>query len=197
MATATYLMWSHAVVGSSCRVTDVVNVDKAWQLQKGVSRARTFPADAEVHMHPRSPKSVGLTDNLRNGARLVVASAELTNFLRGQELKQVEYLPVTVKNHKGRAVKVPYFIVHPVEPIDCLDIAASNPTMNEIIPSDIDWVEQIVLDHARIDPARRLFRVARFSNIVFVRDDLAKAVSDGGFSGVAFENLDEYEGSEP
>ncbi len=194
---ATYRMWSHTIVGNSCRVTDVVNVDKAWQLQKGISRARTFPRDAEVHMHPRSPKSVGLTDNLRNGARLVIASAGLTSFLQEQRLKAVEYLPVTVVNHKGRAVKAPYFIVHPVAPIDCLDVASSNPTMNEIIPTDIDWVEQIALDHARIDPERRLFRVAHFSNIVFVRDDLATAISAAGFTGVAFEDLDEYEGSAP
>ena len=194
---ATYLMWSHTIVGNSCRVTDVVNVEMSWQLQKGVSRAGSFPPDAEVHMHPRSPKAVGLTDNLRNGARLIVASGPFTAFLQSQQLKHVEYLPVGVVDHKGRRVKAPYFIVHPTAPVDCLDLAASNPTMNEIIPTDIDWVEQIVLDGRRIDPDRRLFRVANFSNIVFVRDDLASAITAGGFSGVGFEGLDEYEGSAP
>jgi hypothetical protein len=189
-----YMIWSRKDEGNSCAVKGPEGLDRAWELKEGVPRAAGFPANICFRMNERYKKAVKLTDNLINGFKLVIVSSPLKRFLEAEALKNVEYLPVSIINHKDRVASADYFIVNPVEPQDCLDLDKSSVTYNHIIPTDIDWVKQLVLDPKRIDPDVRLFRIKNFNSAVIVRRDLAEAVTKAGFKGTLFLELNEYEG---
>jgi hypothetical protein len=189
-----YLIWNSKDEGNSCMVEGPEGVDRSWELKEGVPRAATFPADACFRMSDRHKKAVRLTDSLLNMSRLVVVSPALKTLLEAEAPKGVEYLKVSIFNHKGRVASPDYFIVHAVGLQDCLDLAQSNPSYNHIVPTDIDWVDKLVLDHGKIDPDAKLFRIKDFGMMVIVRRDLAEAIEGGGFKGVEFLELSEYEG---
>nr|WP_245843683.1 hypothetical protein [Niastella vici] len=64
-------------------------------------------------------------------------------YMGGKKLKEiwkrVEYLPVTILDNKERALAL-YYILSPVDPIDCLDVKASNVKPS---PVDKDYVHNI------------------------------------------------------
>lgn len=197
MSASPFVIWDASAEGNACIIRGIANVPDDWELQEGVPRAGSFPADAEARMDPDYPRLIGLTDNLRNSSYVVLASLPLVKVLRSRALKNVEYLPIAVINHKRRPVGAPYFVVSPIHPQDCLDIKASNCTYNELVPTDIDWVERIVFDLGRIDPAVDLFRVKSFTHLVFARRSLADQLAASGLSGLSFKELSDYTGYAP
>jgi hypothetical protein len=138
------------------------------------------------------PRSIGLLDNVMNLADLIVVHARLKGFLEAKALKNLEYLPVSILNHKGRTASRDYFIVHPLVPQDCLDVQKSGVRFNAIIRTDISSVRQLVLDPSRIDPDVRLFRLAHFTLPVLVDKEIADEISMAGFTGVTFVDTSRY-----
>src|SRR5438552_3993429 len=116
-----YVVWDTKVIPNACVLQDLVRVEKDYQLRKGVPLASTFPEDAAFTMDPDFPDNTVLTDNLLNTNMMIVASMRLKMFLERQSLRKVEYLPVTIINHKGKPASREYFIVHPIDPVECLD----------------------------------------------------------------------------
>ena len=187
-----FLIWDSAVVPNACCLAQLVNVDDQFELPKGIPRAATFPSDAAFTMDPDFPNDMLLTDNLVNTDRLVIASARLKTFLESQALQRVEYLPVTILNHKGRSASRDYFIVHPVELDACVDLGASDVEWSIIDPASIDSVTSLVIDEHALDPGVALFRPKPFYDIVLVRRPLAEAIDAQGFSGIRWIELSSY-----
>jgi hypothetical protein len=186
------VIWSQKNEGSSCVLEPPAGIDRAWELKEGVPRLATFPPDARFRMSDDHKRNIGLTDNLINLSGLAVISERLKNFLEGRSLKNVEYLPVTIVNHKKRQVKEPYFILHAVIPQDCLDVQKSGCSYNAIIPTDINNVKALVIEPARLDPDVRLFRLKDFGAPLLISRDLAGEILKGGFRGVSFIELQDY-----
>lgn len=187
------VIWDYKDEGRSCLLDPPSGIDRDWELHEGVPRAATFPPDARFRMSDDHKRSIGLTDNLMNLAGLAVISERLKELLVSKSLKNVEYLPVQIINHKGRETAPRYFILHAIVPQDCLDLQASGCSYNAIVPSDIDSVQALVIDPARLDPDVMLFRLKDFGAPLLIRRDLAEAISGAGFRGVSFLELSEYE----
>lgn len=187
------MVWDFLDEGNSCALDPLEGVDRDWELSEGVPRAASFPAGALLRMSNRHPRDIALTDNLINLGRLIVASARLKDFLQARGLKNVEYLPVSIINHKGRVASKDYFVVHPIVPQDCLDLQASGARYSHIIPSDVASVQKLVIDPARVDPDVSLFKLKSYGPPTLIRRQLAEEILQAGFRGVAFLELDEYE----
>jgi hypothetical protein len=187
-----YVIWEHKNAGNSCMLDPPEGIDRDWELLQGVPRAASFSPDARLRMSDAHKQSVGLPDNVMNLACLAVVHQRLQRFLETMALKNVEYLPVTIINHKKRVASRDHVIVHAVVPQDGLDVVASGGIPSEIIPTDIAEVDTLVLDTRRIDPDVRLFRLAGFGYPLIVDRLLAQEIMRGGFTGTAFIELDEY-----
>jgi len=186
------LTWQYAKVGNSCLLAPPSNIARDWDLVKGVPRAANFQPDARCSMDPGFPKLVGLTDNTRNPSSLIIASRRLQEFLAAKVLKNVEFLPISIVNHKGRVASADYFIVHPVYPQDCLDVDASGCEYNLLIKTYIDAVKRIVIAFNRLDPDVSVFRVKNFRSLILVMRTLAAELVAAGFSGLRFGELQDY-----
>ena len=188
-----HVMWRYAAADGAVVLQEFSGVDEKYPLHDGVPLATSFPADAAFHLHPDFPDDLLLQDSLLNSDMCIVISQRLMAAVKQLSPPQVEYLPVAVIDHKGRKLREPYFILHPTDPVDCIDREASGAEVDEILdPESIESVQRMVLDPARIPPERGIFRLKHHWGVVVVRQDLAAALDAGGFSGVRWLELDQY-----
>jgi len=178
-----YVVWRNKAVPNACSLTDFQGLDTDWPLRAGVPFRDEPPAGLSFSMNPDRPYDTLLTDSLLNTQMLLVGSARLAERLRSLEIPEVEYLPVGILDHRGREIDEPYFIVHPIHPIDCIDLASSEPTFSRITPTLIKRVERLVVDEDRVPEARQLFRATNLPRATLLSRTLATSLLDEGFTG--------------
>ena len=132
-------------------LTDLKNVEKIYEIQKGISRKNDFPKDACFHMDPGFPKDIGLADHLDNEESCLVVSKQLKKFLESKITSPIEYLSVTIFNHKNQVASNEYFIVNPLNVVDCINLEESEVEWNSLDSEDIDDLEELVFDEGKID----------------------------------------------
>jgi len=189
---ARWVVWARKHRDGECRLGPLLNVARQFQLLKGVPRAAGFPSDAAMAMEPDHPNDMVLTDALFNNDRLIVASERLREVFTSRGAPAIEILPLGILDHRGRPAAAPYAILHPVDPVDCLDLAQCGPKRSSIDPAKITDVARLVLDDARVDPDRLIFRPLGFPNATLVRRDVAEAISAAGLTGMRWVELDAY-----
>jgi hypothetical protein len=187
-----YVVWNAKSEGNSCLLLPIEDVERDWELLKGVPRAHDFPAGAIMRMSDLHKREIGVLDNVMNQSALVVVSERLRRFLEERSLPNVEYLPIKIMNHKRRVASDTHVIVHAIEPQDCLDVAQSGASFSGIIPTDITRVKNLVLDPGRIDPKVPLFRIKNFGYPTIVARSLAEDILKAGFTGTYFTELGRY-----
>ncbi len=185
-------VWLYQPVGKVCMLDGIENVPQRFDLKRGVPFKDAFPTTARFQMSDDHKRNGELSDDLPNTDFLKVCSAGLVDFLRQKDLKNVEYLPVKILNHKGKLASKDYFIVHPIVPQNALDAAASEPSFNDFDPAEIDSVERLVLDRKKLDPKVRLFRLKAFFNPVLIDKKLAEEIKAAGFVGSYLQALDGF-----
>jgi uncharacterized protein DUF1629 len=188
-----FVIWLYSnAVKNAMTVRKVENVEQVFELRDGVSRAADFPADATYEADPNRPHNTILTDNLFNINGFIVASSRLRRLLEGRAVPKVEYLPVIVRDHKGKVASCDYSIVHPIDPVDCIDLQQSKVKWDKIVPSDIERISRLVIDESRIPADRALFRPKAYSEVTLVRRDLAEDISRNEMTGVRWLEVNKY-----
>jgi hypothetical protein len=187
-----YGVWAYQPVGNVCMLDSIENVPRRLDLMRGVPFKDKFPAAAQYRMSKEHKKETGLNDDIPNTDSLKVCSSRLVEFLKKKNLKNVEYLPVSILNHKGKLASKEYFIVHPVLPQDALDADASQPSFNDINPEEIDSVARLVLNKRSLDPELRLFRLKAFFRPVLIEKKLADEIKGAGFVGSYIQAPERY-----
>jgi hypothetical protein len=151
-----------------------------------------FPSDVAFHMDPDFPNNLRLVDNLLNSDRAMVVSPTLRDWLDQRRIPRVEYLPVSIIDHRGRVASADYAIVHPVEPVDCIDRDRSEFSESRITPGQISRFRKMVIDDARVPPDRQIIRLQGFWGATLVRADLVRDLSQTAFSGLSFLPVSQY-----
>ena len=187
-----FLIWAHKRVPNACVVKQFRGLENAWQLKECIPRAEGFPDDVTFGMDPDRPYDTLLTDSLKNIERLIVASRRLAEFFQARPLNHVEYLPVSILDHRGRVAAPDYFVIHPVEPVECLDAVKSNADWSSLNEGTIDSVERLVIDSSKVDASRELFRMRFFFDLIIVRRGLAESINAMNFTGVRWIELSDY-----
>jgi hypothetical protein len=186
------VIWESSATGNACFLDRIENVERFLDLTLGVPFQGHFPANATFRMSKNFKKATRLVDDVQNSDDIKICSPRLVEFLKKREVTNVEYLPITILDHKGKVASNEYSIVHPVGLQDVLDLEASKPRYNAIVPTDVDKVERIVMDTSRIPPGVSIFRLAHVMMPVFIDKELAAAVTHNGFAGSYFSPLDRY-----
>jgi hypothetical protein len=187
-----YVIWKYKSVPFACVLKPLVGLEKSFRLLEGVPLQNGFPGTVQFHMDPDFPNDLVLPDNLLNPDFCIVASGRLAAALRARNVAHVEYLPVTIIDHKGRAASTECVIVHPVEPVDCIDTAQSVFDCSRINKTRINSFKKLVLDTTRIPADRKIFRLKGFWKAVVVRLDLMQALSKEGFTGLGWLPIQDY-----
>lgn len=187
-----YVIWATKNEEGACVLDGLQGVDKVIKLNQGESQIGKVSNNVVYTMDLNYPTDTLLVDNLGNTDLLIVVSSKFKEFLESRNLKNVEYLPVTINNHKGRAASKDYYIIHPVEPVDCLDLEESRAEMDFIAKSEVSSVEKVVLDDTRVDCERELFKLSSFYEVTLVKRELSLAIDEMGFTGIRWLEMGDY-----
>jgi hypothetical protein len=188
-----FFIWEDDYEEGYCVVKPPLRIAKAYQLGEGKPRSADWPADARCEMDPDFPEDIQLSDSLY-GAGLRVISDQLKSFIEREQAKHIEYLPLTIINHKGRVASKDYFILNPTGVIDCIDIQQSNVEWNPIDSKLIDECDQLVIDGDHVPSDRFVFRPKYLPSLILVRKTLADKIKANSFTGVFLKPPSDYIG---
>jgi hypothetical protein len=187
-----YVIWTYKSEPDAAVLKKLTGLEKVFRLQNGTHLQDGFPSDVAYHMHPDFPNDIALVDNMLNLDRVIVASPRLSKVMKKRKLPHVEYLPLTIIDHKGRAASKDYCIIHPVDLVDCIDLERSVYKKGAILPGSIDSVTRLVLDESRIPADRQLFKLRGFREVTVAHRDLADALDEENFTGLTWQRIQDY-----
>lgn len=125
-------------------------------LRNGTAAASVFPEDARLYMEKRNP-GVRLCSYVGNTKGMILVSRELRELIeRHCAPGTVEYLPVTIMDHKKRPYATDYTIVNPLGAYDCVDRGAS--AIDAMPDGTIVLVHRMVLSERKLKHVPQLFR---------------------------------------
>jgi hypothetical protein len=153
-----------------------------------------YPSDARIRMSGER-EGIRLGALIGNTLSYLIVHREVVDVTRPfcAEI-DVEYLPFTLINHKGRVHSDAYLIVNPIGTESVLDLDLSEILYFEM-PGDPYDGEIISLDNPVIDPEKAaqappLFRLAESPDRIVASADLRAALQDGDFENLYFIPLD-------
>lgn len=188
-----FVAWETTARGGLASFTELENVPKGHLIAVGVSLQEGFPDDAAYRMNPGHKKDKTLPGAARtaDGDAVPVVSPELREFIQEFEPRGVEFLPVTVYDHKGKVASNGYSIMNPTLILDCLDQEAMSIEWNPLDKTSIMECDTIVLSAAAVADAPPIFRIKHLENLVVVRRDIAEKAKEQ-FTGLYCSELSEY-----
>ena len=188
-----YFIWKAQYTEGVC-VIMAPDVERIWELDRGISRINGFPSDTFCEMNPDFPKNIQLADYLY-GANIPVIYSKLKEFLEKEVvINTIEYLPVRIINHKGRVASEDYFILNPLDVCDCIDLDRSGVVWNRIRAKFISGCKGLVLRHEAIPMDYKLFRLKYWEHNIIVSADLVDTLTAAELTGLRFLNVTGYTG---
>ncbi|WP_407667254.1 imm11 family protein [Myxococcus qinghaiensis] len=163
---------------------------KSYMLTKGVPVSSWFPSDVVFDFAPNGGMKPG--DSVRNVLGLHIVSEKLRDILVSSAGARFEFLPVKLRNHKKKLVPEPYYVANLLDVVSCVDRARSVFTVNELFKDRLRDFERLVLDPGRLGPDTKLFRLGENTELVVVREDLARAILHAGCTGMKFMPMEDY-----
>ena len=169
-----------------------MNVPRVFALKRGEGRGEDFPADAAFQMDPDAKRRTLLVDNIPNVDAMLLCSERLKDFIESRRPPAIEYLPVTVQDHRKKPVPVAHFVVLPLDPPDCIDLSASVVTRSTMDTTALRSIDKLVLDESKIPLDRLIFKPKAFTRATLVRRDLAAEIDAQGFTGIAWKEVADF-----
>jgi hypothetical protein len=169
-----------------CTVDQLDGVDDKWAVETGVSLATNPPHKVTMSMYADEPRNTVLPDYVQNMDCLLIVSPRLRAFFEAHEVSDVEYYPLEIKDHKGKVASNEYLIAHLINPVDCIDVAASGVTWisEELATRQILFIKRLVIDPIRVPEGRQLFFPRYYNKHPVLRRELAEAMGGEGFTNV-------------
>ncbi len=185
-----FVYWHTRSVKKGAALTVLSGVEKIYRMMDGESVQAGFPTDAAFRFDPEFKRDTLPVDSYINVESMLVCSKPLKDFIEARSPAKIEYLPVTIFDHSGKALPHPHFIVHLVEPVDCINFDTSQVTWSASDSSSLLYVEHLEIDPARVPADRRLFRVKSLKGKAIMTRDFAEEIEAAGFKGAAWIDID-------
>lgn len=177
-----------------CLLDQLDGFEDEWAVGAGVSLAANPPDKLTMSMSEDEPRKTVLPDYVQNTYSLLIVSPKLRSFFEAQQVTDVEYYPLEIKNHKGKVATRDYFVAHLINHVDCIDVNASGVTWTNVglETQRILVIRKLVLDPSRVPADRALFFPRYYSEIPVLRRDLAEAMTREGFTNVDIVPIAEH-----
>jgi hypothetical protein len=189
-----FVLWRKEYREGYCVIENPEGVEKEHLLLKGVSMKDGWPKNVFCRMSIDYPKDIQLSDNLYGGNLVIISNRtkELLESLTASD--KIEYLPVEIRNHKGRDASKDYFFMNPLNILDCIDQAKSGVIWNKIDKTRISSCKRLILKDPVIPPDCNIFRPKFMPKAILLRRDLATQLQSHGLTGLSFMDPADYGG---
>jgi hypothetical protein len=152
-----------------------------WRLLEGEPMGSLFPVDAKVFMDKAHP-GMRLRSVVGNRHVYFIGSLALKNIIEQHCKSGIEFLPLSVYDHRKRLASRDYFVIHPLGTYDCLDEKASKLKVD----SDGEVVSkgELILDRGKVTDAPELFRIAKCPAEIVLGERLINAITAADLTNV-------------
>ncbi len=184
--------WDYFVVRptndkKACYVEDYPSMVEDFEMPTtGERMGDAYPPDVRLEMSSEF-KGILVPDNIPNalGYFLVsqAAKAVLEQHVTGAE---IEFLPFSLVNHKGRKSPETAYIANVIGTSDCVDMDATDGSPGTFRDDEFSFIHSLKLDPDRIDAEANLFRLRPLSEMIVVRSDMKEAIEAAKLSGFTF-----------
>jgi hypothetical protein len=179
------LLWRDIAPPGYCKLSS----PKLWsavKLHAGESVTAEYPGGLSYPMSDLFPDDILLRDNFTVAGQVLV-SGKLRAFIE-QALPDhtLEFLQVSILNHKGRVASDDYFILHPLGTIDCIDIDKSKVRWNPLKKKVIDACKGLVFQPEGVPANVKLFRPQYWGFNIMATEEFAEQLGAAGFTGLRF-----------
>jgi hypothetical protein len=189
-----FVIWGSTYSEGSCVIEKPEGLKEPYLLTDGIELSDQWPEGVVCRMNDEFPKDIRLTDNLY-GANSPVISQHLKERISVlAPASQIEFLPVTILNHKGRVASKDYFFLNPIGTVDCIDIEKSRVVWNAMNKTVISSVKQLTLSNGTVPEKVGILRPAYLTRTIFLRRSLSERLSQDGFTGLMFREFAKFRG---
>lgn len=186
-------IWLSTAPSGHCRL-DSTSVPFTNKFETGVSVASDFPKNLHYRMSDLFPDDLLLSDNFKVSGKIIVSGSLKEYLIKALPGHSIEFLPVSILNHKGRIASVDYFIMHLLGLVDCIDIKKSKVTWNPLNKKIIMECESLVIDEAKVPSNVKVFRPMHWGNKTIVQSGFSKELKAAGFTGLRFKPATDFTG---
>jgi len=156
---------------------------RAWRYHKGESLAKEFPRKATVRFADKFPHRCKLYDFADNLENMPFVSGKVRSVLEKLGTRDLEFLPISVKDHEGVTVAADYFILNPIGSQDIIDMKKSKLRMSDLFEGEIDRIDKLALQAKPVAKGAHLFRAANMTELILIDDVLRAAFEQAGVTG--------------
>ncbi|PHR30047.1 MAG: hypothetical protein COA38_11000 [Fluviicola sp.] len=189
-----FFIWAAKTESSAAVLVRMKGFEKYYELDLGIAQSDSFPNGVTLHMDSRNPANTLLVDNVKNTEGVTIISEKMKLFIEKQKLIDIEFLPITVIDHEGRNLDDHYYIFHPINNVDCLDLDNVDPEWDDIDENVVASVKQLMIDGAKLPVNKEFFRPKNYIARPIVAKGLVTAILSEGFTGIQFLPVSEISG---
>ena len=189
-----FVVWRSCYEEGLCVIGNPHGLEDQFPLLDGVPLLTGWPEKVTCKMSPKYPKDIQLADNLYGCSYPIVSGRIKEQIAAADGGGQIEFLPVTILNHKGRVASTGYYFLNPVGSVDCIDIDKSRVKWNAIDNTVISSFEQLVLKEDAIPPGVAVFRPKHRTQTILASRSLADRLEADGFTGLYFMEPSQFQG---
>lgn len=155
-------------------------------LVKGRELSDSYPENAAIRMSD-DREGIKLASLIGNTNRFLIVNTKIKEIIENksdlESKMKIEYLPVSIINHKNKVHSDDYFIINPVGYIDVVDydLSVINYFKDKVLS-----IKRLILDETKIELAPVIFRIKEDPTKYFMKDILTNAINEGDFSNIKF-----------
>ncbi|WP_141617125.1 DUF1629 domain-containing protein [Myxococcus sp. AB036A] len=190
-ATHQYFIITEIESDESCLIDELPRpLDKKfWMATKGVRMGNEYTSGVRLKMSRDG--GLGIPDYIPNTLLLPMVSDKLKSLLEKEAGVEIEFLPFSLYNHKGRVAAEACFIANVIGTHECVDAAKTRGEKSIISPGQFEALSQLTLDSAKVPSDAKLFRVNVFPRALIIRDDLRATLEREGITGIRYVAMGE------
>ena len=169
---------------------------KAFKFDEGISLINEYPSveDCKVYYAPQHPEGTQLYGFLANINRLLIVNSEVKKVFDDLGVDSIEYLPIWLCDHKHEVSSKDYFICNVLSKVDIFDMEESEYDMSSLDESQIDDVDNMVVDYEAIPDDANVFRASKMLIQIFINDDVKQALENSGVEGFSVVEAEGWDG---
>ncbi len=167
-------------------------IPKQYELLEGVSRLDGWPEDVIFEFSKHRPEGMNLTDYVENSGQWLIISDRFRAVLEEFDVKDIEYLPVKIKNHKGRMASEHYWIANFLVLTEAVDRERSIFDDDPGSEDGIFGFDKLVLREDILKSGQVIFSLKEEPMTFIARQDLLRRIEEEGLTGVEFVEVDKF-----
>lgn len=187
--------WVFECGGNDGALIDVLpdHCPAKWRFNEGESLIREYPSEVNLKFSNNRPEGRKLYDFVDNIIGFIIASERVKAVVEQYE-KNVEFLPVTIFDHKGNVAGENYYIINLLGSQPAVDMNKSTYRMDALEEEQMDRIKDFKGDYDAIDPEATFFREKNMLRLFLLRNDLHEAFVKEGFTGFEVWEAEGWDG---